>query len=196
MTTKKRLISATVAVCVAAATATAIALATGGEAQSAATALTSLSNPGRTVSLAQTEPKIIRFMRLQRASLLAVRGPLAYYRVQTKDGTCFSVGDASALGRIGGSECPHGPFPTRERPLLDLSIYEAASHDRGTLSLYRAEGIVADGVASVAFTRADGSVALRLPVRGNVYSATAVPSGGIAHVVAYNASGAEVWRSP
>jgi hypothetical protein len=196
MTTKKTLVTAGIGLFVAAVTATSITLATGGEAHSAATALTSLSNPGRSVELARTDPKIVRSMGAQRASLLAVRGRLAYYRMQTKDGTCFSVGDASALGRIGGSECPRGPFPTRERPVLDLSIYETASHERGVLSLYRAEGIAADGVSSVAFTRADGSVVLRLPVRGNVYSATAVPSAGVTHVVAYNASGAEVWRSP
>lgn len=196
MTKKTSLISAAIVVCVATTTAAAIVLASGGEAHSASTALTSLSNPGRTVSLARTDPKIIRFMGVKSAALLAVRGRLAYYRVITQDRTCFSVGDASAQGRIGGAECPHGAFPTRERPLLDLSIYEAASHERGTLLLYRAEGIAADGVASVAFTRFDGSVALRLPVHGNVYSATVVPSGGIAHLIAYDASGEEVWRSP
>jgi hypothetical protein len=196
MTTNKTLVSAAIAVCVAAVAATVLALATGGAAHSAATALTSLSNPGRSVLLAGTDPRIIRAMRVEGASLLAVRGRLAYYRIQTKDGTCFSVGDASAPGRIGGSECPRGPFPTRERPLLDLSIYETASHERGMLSLYSAEGIAADGVSSVAFTRSDGSVVLRLPVRGNVYSATVVPSGSIAHVVAYDESGNEVWRSP
>jgi hypothetical protein len=194
MTTKKTLVSGGIALSVAAATATTMALATGGEAHSAATALTSLSNAGRPVSLARTDPKIIHSMRAVGASLLAVRGRLAYYQIETKDGTCFSVGDSS--GRIGGSECPHGPFPTRERPLLDLSIYETASHERGMLSLYRAEGIAADGVSSVAFIRSDGSVVLRVPVRGNVYSAQTVPSGGVAHVIAYNESGAEVWRSP
>lgn len=196
MTTKKTLVSGGIALFVAAATATTIALATGREAHSAATALTSLSNAGRPVSLARTDPKIIHSMQAVGASLLGVRGRLAYYRIETKDGTCFSVGDSSTPGRIGGSECPHGPFPTRERPLLDLSIYETASHERGMLSLYSAEGIAADGVSSVAFTRSDGSVVLRLPVRGNVYSAQTVPSEGVAHLIAYNESGAEVWRSP
>ena len=196
MTTRKTLVSAALAVCAAAVGAAAIALATGGDARSAAAALTSLSNPGRSVSLDRTDPRITRSMGVNGASLLAVRGRFAYYRIQTKDGTCFSVGDASAPGRIGGSECPRGPFPSRDRPVLDLSIYETASHERGLMSLYRAEGIAADGVSTVAFTRADGSVVLRLPVRRNVYSAAAVPSAEVAHVVAYNASGAEVWRSP
>ena len=196
MTTKNTLVSAAIALFIAAATTMTLALATGREAHSAATELTSLTNAGRSVSLARTDPNVIHAMRAKAGSLLAVRGRLAFYRIDTKDGTCFSVGDASTPGRIGGSECPHGPFPTRERPLLDLSIYETASHERGMLSLYRAEGIAADGVSSVAFTRSDGSVVLRLPVRGNVYSATAVPSGGIAHVVAYDESGKEVWRSP
>lgn len=196
MTMKKTLVSAAIALFVAAATATTIALATGGEAHSAATELTSLTNAGQPVSLARSDPKVIHAMRATAGSLLAVRGRRAFYRIETKDGTCFSVGDASNPGRIGGSECPHGPFPTRERPLLDLSIYETASHERGVLSLYRAEGIAADGVSSVAFTSTDDRVVLRLPVRRNVYSATAVPSEGIAHVVAYNESGKEVWRSP
>jgi hypothetical protein len=63
------------------------------------------------------------------------------------------------------------------------------------VSLYRAEGIAADGVAAIAFLRPDGSVAVRVPVAANVYESAARPNGPIARVVAYDAAGKEVWRS-
>ena len=80
--------------------------------------------------------------------------------------------------------------------MFDFSVYEADVRGSRDLSLYRAEGFAADGVAAVAFLRPNGSVALRVPVRGNVFSATAVPRGPIRGVAALDAAGKEVWRSP
>jgi hypothetical protein len=80
--------------------------------------------------------------------------------------------------------------------VLDLSVYEGASHDSHDVSLYRAEGVAADGVVSIGFLRPNGTVALKVPVSANVYEAGATPSGPIAGLVAYDASGKELWRSP
>ena len=80
--------------------------------------------------------------------------------------------------------------------MLDLSVYEGASHDSHDVSLYRAEGVAADGVVSIAFLRPNGTVALKVPVSANVYEAGATPGGPVAGLVAYDSSGKELWRSP
>jgi hypothetical protein len=155
--------------------------------------LSRISNPGREVALQRGE--LTRRLGVVNATLLAVRGGRAYYLLHSAHGPCAATGAADKLGDLGSVDCPLGPFPTAERPLLDLSVYEATVHDEGDLSLYRAEGLTADGVAVVAFVRADGTVALRVPVNRNVYSSTSVPSGPIAAVVALDRGGKQLWRS-
>jgi hypothetical protein len=127
--------------------------------------------------------------------LLAIRGDRAYYKVDA-NGNCFGAGPAGAVGELGRVDCPRGPFPTADRPVLDFSIYEVT--DRGTrdYSLFRAEGFAADGVSSVAFLRPNGKVAFAVPVHGNVFATTAVPKGQIKGLAALDGSGKEVWRSP
>jgi hypothetical protein len=156
-------------------------------------ALGRLSNIGRPLSL---RGPFVQAARAERAALLAVRGRVALYRLETASGSCFGSGTAATIGEIGAAECPQGSFPTARHPVLDLSVYEATTRDRREVALYRAEGVAADGVAEVAFLRPDGRVALHLPVRANVFAATSVPSGPIAGVAALDAKGAEVWRSP
>jgi hypothetical protein len=156
--------------------------------------LTRLSNNGRVVSL--HGGALTRALGTRRASLLAVRGLRAYYRVNGKDGPCVAAGPAGDPGNLGTVQCPRGNFPTAERPVVDLSVYESTSHVRGEMSLYRVAGVAADGVAAVAFLRPDGSVALRVTVSGNVFASDAVPAGPIAGVVALDSGGKQLWRSP
>jgi hypothetical protein len=156
--------------------------------------LTRLSNGGRVVSLRGSQ--LTRALGTGHASLLAVRGARAYYRVDGKDGVCVAAGPAGDQGDLGTIQCPRGSFPTAERPVVDLSVYESTSHVRGELSLYRAAGVAADGVAAVAFLRPNGSVALKVAVSGNVFASTSVPQGPIAGVVALDSGGRELWRSP
>ena len=159
------------------------------------TALARVSSVGRPVALHGVPPRVLRFMGVQQGFLLALRGRLAFYLLRTGDGNCFSVGPSSEVGKIGGPVCPQG-FPSGSRPVLDLSIYESTSHDRSVpLSLFRIEGFAADGVAAIAFVRPDASVAIPVPVRENVFSGRS-PSGPVAGLVAYDAAGKEVWRSP
>jgi hypothetical protein len=99
-------------------------------------------------------------------------------------------------GELGTVQCPHGPFPSADRPVVDLSVYESTSREKRELSLYRAAGVAADGVATIEFVRPNGSVALTLPVSGNVFAAASVPSGPIAGLVARDAAGKQLWRSP
>jgi hypothetical protein len=158
--------------------------------------LSTFSTAGRRVSLSPREARIARQMGANAVYLLAERGDRAYYRLVGPDGTCLGAGPSEQIGLVTGETCPKdNTFPTRRHPVLDYSIYEAMSHDRsGGLSLYRAEGFAADGVASVAFLRANGEVAVRIPVRGNVFSAPP-PRGPVTTLVAYDSAGQEVWRS-
>ena len=188
---KRRVVLVVVALAVVAVVAIAIATQTGASERGS---LARLSNQGQAVSFERGP--IVRDEDVRVASLLTVRGGRALYRLETEHGSCIGSGYAAHIGAIGASECPDGPFPTAERPVLDLSVYESTSHARREVSLYRAEGIAADGVAAIAFLRPDGSVAVRVPVAANVYeSAAPRPNGPIARVVAYDAAGKEVWRS-
>jgi hypothetical protein len=159
--------------------------------------LAAFSTAGTSVPLSARERRLARHMGAREVLLLATRNGRAYYRFASPAGTCFGAGPADQIGLVTGASCPkENTFPTRPNPVLDYSVYEGMSHDRdGGVSLYRAEGFAADGVAFVAFLRPNGDVALKVPVRANVFSADP-PRGRIAGIVAYDAAGKEVWRSP
>jgi hypothetical protein len=186
---RERTLILAAALIAAASTATVIATRTdasgGGE-------LARLSTEGQSVDVGRSP--FARQAGVHSASLLTVRSGRAYYRLDGV-GTCFGVGPAAQIGELGGVDCPRGPFPTSDRPVLDFSIYEAAVRGSRDLSLYRAEGIAADGVSAVAFLRPDGAIALKVPVSRNVFSATSVPHGPIKGIAALGASGQELWRS-
>jgi hypothetical protein len=189
--TRSRKLALAVLLLIAAAAATAVATRTGASERGA---LSRLSNDGRPIMLENTE--IARRLGAHQAVLLAVRGGRAYYRVEGSGGTCYATGQAGELGTISAADCPRGVFPETARPVLDFSVYEATTRGRREVSLYRAEGIAADGVAAVAFLRPDGTVALTVPVRGNVFAEASPPHGLIAGIVALDATGRELWRSP
>jgi hypothetical protein len=155
--------------------------------------LSRLSNGGRAVAPAQTASA--RGAGVRHVSLLAVRGGRAYYKVDA-NGTCFGAGPAADVGQLGSVDCPRGPFPTADRPVLDFSIYEVTDRGGRDFSLFRAEGFAADGVGSVAFLRPNGNVAFTVPVHENVFATTGVPKGPINGLAALDGSGKEVWRSP
>jgi len=155
--------------------------------------LSRLSNSGRAVAPAQNA--FSRRAAVHHVSLLAVRGSRAYYKVDA-NGTCFGAGPAADVGQLGSVDCPRGPFPTTDRPVLDFSVYEVTDRGSRDFSLFRAEGFAADGVSTVAFLRPNGKVAFTVPVHGNVFATTAVPKGLIKGLAALDGSGKEVWRSP
>jgi hypothetical protein len=188
----RRTITLVAAVLVAsAAAATTIATRTGASEKGG---LSRLSNAGRPVKL--QGDVMARQVGVRHTFLLAVRGARALYLLETSHGTCLGSGSAADVGQIGAVECPQGPFPTAERPVVDLSVYESTSRGRREVSLYRAEGVAADGVAAIAFLRPSGKVALKVPVSGNVFSAASVPPGPIAGIAAFDSADKELWRSP
>lgn len=129
--------------------------------------------------------------------LLAVRNGHAFYRLDRADGDpCYAVGAASDIGIPGSVVCARGGFPATGSPVLDLSVYEGTRRDVREFGLYKVAGLAADGVASVQFFRPNGSVALTVPVAGNVYATTDVPLGPVAGLAALDKAGKRLWRSP
>jgi hypothetical protein len=189
MTASPKLII-TAAVVLAAATATVIA--TQGNA-SRDTAR--LSNTGR--QQVEVRRVVIRSVPIRHGSLLGVRANRALYRLdRTNDEPCFGVGPATDVGSLDAVTCPRGGFPRGGQPILDFSVYESTRHDVRELSLFRVEGFAADGVEAIEFLRPNGSVAVRVPVAGNVYATTSVPQGPIAGLAAVDKAGKRLWRSP
>jgi hypothetical protein len=155
----------------------------------------SLSNTGR--QQVEIRRVVIRSVPIRHGSLLAVRANRAMYRLdRTHAEPCFGVGPANDVGDVGAITCPRGGFPRAGQPVLDFSVYESTRHDVRDLSLFRIEGFAADGVAAVEFLRPNGSVAVKVPVAGNVYATTAVPDGPIAGFAAVDKAGKRMGQSP
>ena len=123
-----------------------VAGAIGRDSGSSHASLSRFSTPGNAVQLAKTEARVARLMGADSVYLLTRVNDRAYYRITGAHGTCYGAGPAKDVGFITGEECPEGSFPTRGRPVLDYSVYEASSRERADgLSLFRAEGFAADG---------------------------------------------------
>ena len=156
---------------------------------------TRLSNAGRPITALRGLP--VRTAKVRGGALLATRADRAVYRLdRASGGPCFGVGPAGDIGNIDAATCTRTAFPVAAHPVLDFSVYEGLRHDVRELSLYRAEGIAADGVAAVQFLRPNGDVALSVPVTQNVYASTDVPRGPITGVAAVDKAGKRLWRSP
>jgi hypothetical protein len=139
----------------------------------------------------------MKLATIETGHVLAVRHGRALYRLTLVNGTpCFGAGPASQIGTPGSVICPKGGFPSGSRPVVDFSVYENRRHDVREFSLYRVEGIAADGVAAIQFFGPSGDVALTVPVSGNVYSAADLPTGPIAGYAAVDKDGKRMWRSP
>ena len=156
---------------------------------------TRISNDGRALSDVRGLPA--RTAKIRGGSLLATRGPRALYALERANAApCYGVGPAADLGNVDGVTCTRGAFPTGAHPILDFSVYESTKRNVRELSLYRVEGIAADGVAQVDFLRPNGEVALSVPVAQNVYATTAVPKGPVKGFAAVDKAGKRIWRSP
>jgi hypothetical protein len=139
----------------------------------------------------------MKFARITNGNVLAVRQNRALYRLNRANGEpCFGVGPANDLGTPGSVICPRGGFPRAGNPVLDFSVYESTRHELHEFSLFRVEGFAADGVAAIEFFRPNGTVALTVPVTGNVYASESVPAGPVAGLAAVDKAGKRVWRSP
>jgi hypothetical protein len=179
------------ALCVVGSAIAAAVLVTRGDASRDSTALS--NSGGATIAIRGLSMKLAP---IRAGHVLAIRHRRVFYRLSPVNGNpCFGVGFATDVGSPGSVVCPKG-FPSGGNPVLDLSVYEGTRHDLKEFGLFRVEGFAADGVAAVEFLRPNGSVALTVPVSGNVYSAASVPQGAIAGFAAVDKEGKRVWRSP
>ena len=64
----------------------------------------------------------------------------------------------------GPSTVPAARSPRSSGPCSTSRSTRATSHESHEVSLYRAEGVAADGVVTIAFLRPNGTVALKVPV--------------------------------
>jgi hypothetical protein len=156
---------------------------------------TRVSNRGHRV--ADVRGLVVRSAHADSGTLLAIRGRRALYRLdRADDPPCFGTGPADQIGVVDSATCARGAFPTSAHPILDFSVYEGTRRDVRELSLFRVEGVAADGVAAVEFLRPNGIVALTVPVSANVYATTNVPKGAVSGVAALDKNGKRIWRSP
>jgi hypothetical protein len=139
----------------------------------------------------------MKLATIRTGHVLAVRHGRALYRLELAGGApCFGAGSASQIGTPGSVICPKGGFPSGGSPVVDFSVYENTQHELREFSLFRVEGVAADGVAAIQFFRPNGDVALTVPVSANVYSAADVPKGPVAGYAAIDKDGRRIWRSP
>jgi hypothetical protein len=136
------------------------------------------------------------------ASLLAIRGSQAFWRVERSDGGfCFALGPAASAqaGRYDGGQTicsPTGDAPpfTPGVPIHDMSVYHGTATSATVAAFY---GFAADQVARVGIVDGDGDV-YSVPVSQNVYylAPPDVPAGVVTALVALDSAGAVVYRQP
>jgi hypothetical protein len=140
---------------------------------------------------------------------IANRSGRSFFVINRLNGAqCFATGtqggvreglDVSVLSILGTVDCPSGKdaFPSQVSPVLDMSVFHgdlAARTGVGTSFVSRLTGFAADGIATVAVVDTTGVQRVSSPVIDNVYVATDLPPFAPQAIVAYDATGKEVWR--
>jgi hypothetical protein len=130
-----------------------------------------------------------------RLSLLKTENGRNYYRiVDTSRGTCYGSGPAGVPAQLGVETCALSPaFPSPGRPVLDFSLVEPVPGGE-TARIIRIEGVAADGIESIAWFDASGSIVARVEVTHNVYSLTKPLAAAVAGYEAFDPSGAVLYR--
>jgi hypothetical protein len=148
-------------------------------------ALVGVSNTGTLVAIAPTADMALRrAVRNGEAAglqyLLDARGDRAFYRIENgSKPDCFAVGPTGPAGyHFGAIQCAN--FPSAEQPVLPFVLVRGAAGSPP--SLWRSEGIAADGVARMALQDASGKLVARTPVEGNVFRFESIPDGSAALV--------------
>jgi hypothetical protein len=157
---------------------------------------------GQALTLSASDQKQIQELNAESGqhvtsvAFLLTRNGRSFYRAQNEPGNaCYAVGPAtpatSTLGiwSLGQIDCKPD-FPSATDPVLDFTVL----HGSGTV--WRSEGVAADGVVDVALQMSDGSLASVTPVVDNVYSLPDIPSASVDALVARDAAGNVVWSEP
>ena len=146
--------------------------------------------------------------------LVATRGGQAFYVLRRTDGsTCFSTGaasgqtppDGSTPGApqrlLGMAACPaemSPSFPSKKRPILDLSVFHTINSTggpgvTGTPYIWRLSGFAADPVARVAVRGLDGLYYESTKVSQNIYDAEDLAPIPAKAIVAFDSAGKVVY---
>jgi hypothetical protein len=129
-------------------------------------------------------------------AVLAKRQHRAFYRVGSE---CYGTGPTEPTEYTLGQIICTREFPSESRPILDFTVYRAASTDgegHKTYSIWRGEGFAADAVAKVAFLDLDERVIAEAAVVNNTYKFDSVPAETKPTVIAaYLATGKRVYVS-
>lgn len=182
-------------VAIAAAVAAAVALGGSSAGSTKDRALSRVSNVGSRIGV--TKRTRVQFQKSGLGGTvynLGTEGDRTFYRFDdTAHGTCYGVGPAAASGGgLGVISCSTAAFPSADQPVIDLSIVEIV---RGSddVHVWRAEGLAADGVATIGFVDASGAVIAKHHVVKNLFHFPNAPSGAVAGLVGLDKSGATVF---
>lgn len=128
--------------------------------------------------------------------LMAATEERAIYRIGSD---CFGVGSLSASGdRFGAVRCTDD-FPSAGRPVVTFAVIHGQRDEDFKVveqSVWRSEGVAADGVASVGFRTIDGAIVGEVSVSHNVYRHSTIPEGELVELVAFDSSGDVVYSEP
>lgn len=162
---------------------------------------TTLTNVGEPVLRGQLSPDERSFLDSSGATglirHLGTLGDQTYYAVGSETGTCFATGSSvEGSPRFSSAYCPYADtaprFPSPATPIQDFSGF---SLDRLTNASYltRLVGFAADGVKAVGVLDRNGSVH-STQVKSNLYLLGEAPKTPVVAIVAFDASGQEVYR--
>ena len=159
-----------------------------------------VSARGRVVTrFAPATMRTLRRLHADDVHVLAVRHGRAFYRFsrapsgKAAGATCFAIGADVVPRDLGMLQCTND-FPSRQFPLLDLSIVQVTSRGAEASPL-RVEGFAVDGIASIGLLDTHGGVVATSDVVGNTFGFDSVPPAATGELDAYDHGGHVVFSS-
>ena len=118
----------------------------------------------------------------------------AFYRALAADGrNCLGFGSAEKIGDPGLLMCGIEDVPSTARPVLAFPDVGATRSAPGKWELFRVDGFVADEVARVVATNANGEVVAEAAVTGNVFSLIPREPTDVGDVIAFDEAGNKIF---
>lgn len=128
-------------------------------------------------------------------ALLGTNGKRAFYRLGS---SCYAAGPAVPLeGYTFGVVKCSTEFPSAAAPVVDFTIVHSAENSEtapAAGTLWRSEGVAADGVSKLAFVSAEGQVLTEAPVVNNTYHFETTPTSARS-LKGYDAKGSVVFSN-
>lgn len=156
--------------------------------------LNNVSNRGQLADLLPADQQALQRVNQPGAevTLLAVRGERAFYRIGSE---CYGVGPVKPTRyRLGSVKCAP-TFPSDGNPVLEFTVFHGDPR-APELTVYRSEGVAADGVAAVGFMTTGGQIVGRTPVIDNVFLVPSSLAGEFRGFVAFDLAGTVISSRP